>query len=120
LYLDQPNSAFVYRFRRPDGTPAHLPGLRLVAYVNLSPLVIPGPTAVRPAYPHCVLDTGSYLTTIPERIWGWFRPGAVTPLPFDPAMPVSLRSVDLPGGKFRYDPRKSPSASKIVPARRWT
>jgi hypothetical protein len=102
LYLDQFDPAHVFRFRRSDGTPDQIPGLRLRVYVNLSALVRPGQTATHAAYPKCVLDTGAYLTIIPERIWGQFNPGAVTHLPFDPAMPKRLRTIDLPGGSFPY------------------
>lgn len=103
LYLDQPDPGHVFRFRRPDGATAQIPGLRLTVYVNLSLLVRPGPAAIQAAFPHCLVDTGAYLTIIPERIWGRFRAGAVTPLPFDAAMPARLRTIDLPGGRFSYE-----------------
>jgi hypothetical protein len=102
LYLDHSDPAHVFRFRRPDGTPAYLPGLRLKIYVNLSALVRPGPTATHAAYPDCILDTGAYLTIIPERVWQYFRPRVVTPLPFDTAMLQRLRDITLPGGTFPY------------------
>jgi hypothetical protein len=51
----------------------------------------------------CVLDTGCHLSVIPEYIWRHFRPGAVTSLPFDSAMPLQHRSVSLGGGNYPYD-----------------
>jgi hypothetical protein len=102
LYLDHSDTGHVFRFRRPDGTPAQIPGLRLKVYINLSALVRPGPTATHAAFADCILDTGAYLTIIPERVWSQFRPRAVATLPFDVAMPQNLRVISLPGGIFPY------------------
>ncbi len=103
LYLDQFDPGHVFRFLRPDGTAAQILGLRLKAFVNLSPLVRPGSTATHSAFPRCIIDTGAYLTIIPERIWGQFKATAVTLLRFDPGMPARLRTIDLPGGTFPYE-----------------
>lgn len=102
LYLDHSDVGHVYRYRRSDGSVAQVPGLRLKVYANLSGLVRPGPSATQAAFLDCILDTGSYLTILPERIWSRFRPGAVKMLPFDPAMPQNLRVIVLPGGIFPY------------------
>ncbi|MCI0703116.1 MAG: hypothetical protein L0241_18720 [Planctomycetia bacterium] len=103
LYLAPPDGGVVFRFRRPGGMPDHIDGLRLVAYVNLSPLIQPGPTATHAAFPTCVIDTGAYLTVIPERVWGQFKPGAFTSLPFDSAMSQQQRVVAHAGGTFAYE-----------------
>lgn len=102
LYLDQPDPGQAFRFLRPDGTADQLPALRLKVYVDLKSAVRPGSSAGVAAFPLCVLDTGSHLTTIPERISQHFLPGFVTPLPFDPAMPQKLRVVSLAGGTYPY------------------
>ncbi len=102
LYLDHSDSGHVFRFRRPNGTSAEILGLRLKVYVDLSALIRPGSSSTHAAFPDCVLDTGAYLTIIPERVWSQFRHRAITPLAFDPTMPQSLRSINLPGGAFPY------------------
>ena len=72
--------------------------------MNLVPHVRPGGgDALRAGFPLCILDTGAPLSLIPEYIWSHFYPGAVTPLPFDPAMPLRHRSVAVGGGRYLYE-----------------
>jgi hypothetical protein len=103
LYLRPTKGATVFRFLRPGGVRDTIPVLWLYAFVQLQRYVQPGPNAPAAAYPECVVDTGAHLTTIPERIWGQFKPGAVTMLPFDPAVPQSQRVVAFGGGRWPYD-----------------
>ncbi|MCI0703114.1 MAG: hypothetical protein L0241_18710 [Planctomycetia bacterium] len=103
LYLQPVTNNTIFRFIRPGGIREAIPALRLRAYAYLTPHVRPGDQAAKAAFPECIIDTGSHLTTIPEYIWGQFKPGAVTPLPFDPAMPQSQRVVALAGGTWDYD-----------------
>jgi hypothetical protein len=88
---------------RCSASAGQIPALRVKAYIDLSPYVRPGLRATHAAYPACALDTGAHLTIIPERVWGQFRPGAVAPLPFDPAMPQSQRVITVGGGTWPYD-----------------
>lgn len=101
--LEHSNPRHVFRFRRPNGRREALPALRLCVIVDMTPHVIPGLNACKAAFPDCVVDTGSHLSVIPEVVWGQFKPGVVTPLPFDPAMPASLRLVAIGGSAFTYD-----------------
>jgi hypothetical protein len=103
LYLDHPDPGQVFRFQRPDGTADQIPALRVKGYIDLSPFVRSGLTATHAAYPACAIDTGAHLTIVPERVWGQFKPGAVTPLPFDSAMPQSQRVITVGGGTWPYD-----------------
>lgn len=104
LYLMPARNNPVYRFVRPGGVRDSIPALELRAFVNLVLHVQPGGTnAAGAAYPKCIIDTGSSLSTIPEYIWNHFHPGAVTPLPFDPTMPFHHRSVTVGGGVFPYE-----------------
>jgi hypothetical protein len=103
LTLEPSDPSHVFRFFRPDGTAGTVPGVRLKVFVDLSALVRRRLAAGEGAYPFCVLDTGAYLTLIPERVHRHFRPGAVTPLPFDTAMPAYLRVVTLAGGTYPYE-----------------
>jgi hypothetical protein len=80
-----------------------IPALRLRIYVELLAFVRPGKNAAKAAFPDCIIDTGTHLTAIPERIWSLFKTGAVTPLPFDPAMPQSLRNIAFGGGTYPYE-----------------
>jgi hypothetical protein len=93
----------VFRFIRPGGIRDSIPALWLRVYVNLLAHVRPGTNALEVAFPNCVIDTGSHLSVLPEYIWSQFKPGVVRPLPFDPAMPQSLRSVSLGGGTYPYE-----------------
>ncbi len=89
--------------RRPDGSRHLIPALRLWVYVDLMTQVQPGSDpALGAASPDCIIDTGSHLSIIPEYVWGQFKPGVVTPLPFDPAMPQPRRFVTVSGGRFPY------------------
>ena len=104
LYLipDHRNQAF--RFVRPGGVRASIPVLRLRALVNLVPHVRPGGRdALHAGLPPCIIDTGSPLSIVPEYIWRHFYPGAVTPLPFDPAMPRAERFVSVGNGNYPYE-----------------
>lgn len=119
LYLDHPYRSQVYRFTRPGGVPDTLPGLRLKAFVSLSGLLLPTATAAPYLYPVCVVDTGAHLSIVPFQLWQHLRPGVVTPLPFDPAMPVLLRSVTIAGGVWPYElgeitlPLRDPSGGRL-------
>src|SRR5438270_11201423 len=103
LYLKDTNPPHDYRFVRPDGTIESIPGLRLRAYLNLSRIVVPGPDVIHAAFPDCVVDTGSFLTIVPEMIWRHFRPGVVTRLRFAHGTPHGLLLVTIDGGIFHYD-----------------
>lgn len=104
LDLDFANGGAVFRFVRPGGGPGAIPALWLRAHARLVPLVRPGGwEALRAGIPDCIVDTGAPLTLVPESIWSRFRPGAVTRLPFDPAMPAANRSLTVGGGRFPYD-----------------
>lgn len=103
LRLEHLNKAHVFRFNRPGGLVESLPALRLTTIVDMMPHVVPGLNAAKAAFPECVIDTGSPLSVLPEVVWGQFKNGVVTPLPFDPAMPTSLRLVSLAGGTYTYD-----------------
>lgn len=119
LYLKQLFPSHVYRFLRPDGTVGTIRGLRLIAYVRLVGLVRTGPDGERAAFPDCVVDTGAYLSIVPQDVWQEFLPGVVTPLPFHPSMPAHLRSLTIAGGTFPYDlgeltiPLRDPSGSHL-------
>lgn len=97
------NNAF-FRFVRPGGVRAALPSLHVRVRASLVPHVRPGGSeALRAGLPLCILDTGAPLSIVPEYIWAHFLPGAVTPLPFDSAMPFQHRSVTVGGGRFPFD-----------------
>lgn len=101
-FLAPPNSP-VFRFIRPGGIRDSIPALWLRVYVNLLAHVRPGRTAGKAAFAHCVIDTGCHLSVLPEYLWSQFKPGVVRPLPFDPAMPQSQRTVSLSGGTYPYE-----------------
>ncbi len=104
LYLIPAANNAVFRFLRPGGVPDSIPALRLRAFVHLTSLVrTGGREAADAAYPECVVDTGAHLSLIPEYVWSHFRPGVVTPLPFDPAMPHHQRFVSVGGGNYPYE-----------------
>jgi hypothetical protein len=103
LYLHYDRGDPDFLFVRPGGKRDSIPALRVRADVDLVSHVRPsGPDALRAAYPECVLDTGSPISIIPEYVWSHFYPGAVTPLPFDVAMPSHRRFVSVGGGNFPY------------------
>lgn len=79
-----------------------LPALRLFAYANFLRGLVPGPGVGRYAITECVVDTGAYFSIVAEDLWRRFRPGFVTPLPFDAQTPPSLRVTTIAGGTFAY------------------
>src|SRR5438067_8633657 len=93
LYLSPPQQQpHTYTFFRPDGTVGAIEGLRLKAFVRFLGRVDTSTQDGREAaFPECVVDTGSYLTLIPEKVWRYFLPGVVTRLRFHPSMPSRLR-----------------------------
>lgn len=104
LYLKSLSGSPTFQFVRPGGTPDAIPALRLFTYVDLRTSVQLGSSlAAKAAHPDCVIDTGAHLSVIPEYVWSFFRPGTVTPLPFDPAMPQRHRSFFIGGGRYPYD-----------------
>ncbi len=104
LYLRTLGGNPVLRFVRPGGALDALPVLRLFAYVDLRAHVQLGSgSVVKAAHPDCVVDTGSPLSVLPEYIWSRFRPGAVTPLPFDPALPQVRRFLTVGGGRYPFE-----------------
>lgn len=103
LYLKHAHPAHVYRFLRPGGGLGTIPGLRLVVYVRLVGLVHSGRLGERIVFPDCVIDTGAYLSIVPQVIWQQFLPGVVTPLPFHPSTPAHLRTLTIGGGTFPFD-----------------
>jgi len=103
LYLKHPEAGNVVWFRRPDGTLDSLPSLRLTAAANLMRALAPGPGVGRYAITDCIVDTGAHFSLVSEDLWKRFRPGFVTPLPFDPLTPPQLRVVTIAGGTFAYE-----------------
>ena len=79
-------------------------GLRLTAFVRFLGMVdIRTKEGKEAAFPYCVVDTGSFLTIIPQSIWWYFLPGVVAPLPFHPSMPIPQRSLTIAGGTYPYE-----------------
>ena len=103
LYLQPAPTPHHYQFIRPDGSRDSIPGLRLKVFINLMPLVVPGLNATKAAFPDCVLDTGAFLSIVPAYIWQQFRPGVITPLPFDPATPPGHRFITIAGGTYPFE-----------------
>jgi hypothetical protein len=103
VYLSHTPRPHEYRFVRPGGVGDSIPGLRLKVYVNLLRHIIPSPGAAPFAFPDCVLDTGAFLTVIPQQLWRHFRSGVVTPLPFAPGTPIQLRTLTIAGGAYPFD-----------------
>ena len=104
LYLKYAAGNPDFRFIRPGGVRGSIPALRLQTYVDLMTQVQPAAGAsLKASAPDCIIDTGSHLSLIPQYVWGQFKPGVVTPLPFDPAMPQQRRSITVSGGRFPYD-----------------
>jgi len=94
----------VYQFYRPDGIVGSIEALRLRAFVRLLDMVdISTEEGREVAFPECVVDTGSFLTIIPQSIWWYFLPGVVTRLPFHPSMPAHLRMLTIAGGTYPYE-----------------
>ncbi len=85
LYLGTAKPLHDYVFSRPDGSVGTVEGLRLRAYVRFQDLVDTTSEEGRDAaYPECVVDTGSFLTIVPEKIWQYFLPGRRHPAPVPP------------------------------------
>lgn len=105
LYLSPPyQQPHTYMFFRPDGTVGAIEGLRVKALVRFLGRVDTRTQDGREAaFPECVVDTGSFLTIVPERIWSYFLPRVVTRLPFHPSMPPRHRSVTIAGSTFPYE-----------------
>jgi hypothetical protein len=104
LYLRPAKPAHSYIFVRPDGSVDALQGLRLRAYVRFMGRVdIRTREGRDAAFPDCIVDTGSFLTVIPERIWRYFLPGVVTRLPFHSTMPHPYRKLTIAGGTFPFE-----------------
>jgi hypothetical protein len=103
LYLDYGSPPHVLRFIRPGGAAGAIPGLRLITYANFLRSLIPSREAADYAICECVIDTGSFLSVVPQRIWRHFLPGLVTPLPFDPSTPHGLRFLTIAGGTHPFD-----------------
>jgi hypothetical protein len=97
--LDPPQTIWL---RRPDGTRGSLAALRLVSFANLMRHVRPARDAGSYALPTAVIDTGAHYSVIAERLWRHFRPGFVTPLPFDAQTPPALRTLTIAGGTYPY------------------
>lgn len=120
LYLDQPDRGQVFRFVGRGGVRGAIPAIRLMVRVNLLHAVRPGPDAGKAAFPDCVIDTGAHLTTVPGWLARYLKPGFVTPLPFDPAMPLHHRRVAIAGGTYPYDlgqivlPLEDPNGGKLT------
>ena len=104
LYLWQPTPPHRYTFFRPDGSVDRIEGLRLRAFVRfLGRVDTSTPEGRDAAFPECIVDTGAFLTVIPEKIWRHFLPGVVTRLPFHPTFPHHLRQLTIAGGTFLYE-----------------
>lgn len=104
LYLRSASGNPVFRFTRPDGTPDAIPALWLFTYVDTAAHVRLGNRlAAQAAHSDCIVDTGSPLTVIPEYVWSYFKPGVVTPLPFDPSMPQRHRSTSFGSSRYPYE-----------------
>lgn len=104
LYLSPAKPPHSYIFFHPDGSTGTVEGLRLRAFVRfLGRVDLRTDEGRKAAFPECVVDTGAFLTIVPEKIWRHFLPGVVTPLPFHPSMPPHHRRLVIAGGTFPYD-----------------
>ncbi len=105
LYLRYIRGNPDFLFVRSGGIRDSIPALYVWVGVNLVSYVRPsGPGALRAGYPPCIIDTDSHLSVIPEYIWRHFKPGAVTPLPFDTTMPLPVGSSRSAAGITRMTP----------------
>jgi hypothetical protein len=102
LYLTHPENPQIVWFRRPDGALDSLPALRLVAYANFMRHLLPSIRARKYGITECAVDTGTHFSIVAEDLWQRFRPGFVTPLPFDALTPPALRTITVAGGTFPY------------------
>jgi hypothetical protein len=105
FYLTPPDqNPHTYTFFRPDGSVGMVEGLRLKSFVRFLGRVDTSTKAgKKAAFPECVVDTGSFLTIIPEKIWRYFLPGVVARLPFHPSFPAHHRILTIAGGTFPYE-----------------
>lgn len=103
LYLDRAVPRHDYRFVLPGGASGTVEGLRLTVFARFLGQVADTPAGDKVAFLRCIVDTGAPLAVLPEDIWKHLRPGVVTPLPFDPAMPLAYRKLLIGGGRFDYD-----------------
>jgi hypothetical protein len=101
LYLYQQTRTAAFHFVRPGGV-GTIPRLRLIAFANLSSLLVSTKAAREHLIHRCVVDTGSYITTIPEDVWQHFRPGVVTPLAFPPGTPADEKRLVVAGGGYEF------------------
>jgi hypothetical protein len=104
LYLGDADPPHTYQFFRPDGSVGAIEGLRLKAFVRfLGRVDVSTRDGREAAFPECIVDTGAFLTVIPQSIWWYFLPSVVTPLPFHPSMPQRHRSLVIAGGTYPFD-----------------
>lgn len=103
LYLDYTEPSVAFRFIRPDGSRYHIPGLRLITFVNFFHQLLPVRQSAKLGIEKCIIDTGSYLSVIPQAIWQFFRPGVVTPLAFDPSTSALQRRLTVGGDTFSFE-----------------
>ncbi|MCI0702586.1 MAG: hypothetical protein L0241_15995, partial [Planctomycetia bacterium] len=54
------------------------------------------------AITECIVDTGSPYSIISDALWKHFKPGVVTPLPFDPRTPQRHRVIAVAGGRYPF------------------
>jgi hypothetical protein len=102
LYVQHLDTPQIIWFRRPDGTLDSLPALRLIAFANFLRALKRGPGVDAYFTTKCVIDTGAHFSIIAEDLWRRFKPGFVTPLPFDALTPPQLRVLTIAGGTFPY------------------
>lgn len=95
LYIEHLEPNHVITANRPDGSSVVLPGLRVVTYANFLRSLTSSFNSRQYAICEFLVDTGSYLSIIPQALWQLFLPGVVTPLAFDPLMPKALRVITI-------------------------
>ncbi len=103
LYLQHLGPPQVVWFRQPDGSLDSLPMLRLIAFANFLRSLKREAGFDRYLITKCVIDTGAHSSIVAEDLWRRFRPGFVTPLPFDAQTPPQLRVITIAGGTFPYE-----------------
>jgi hypothetical protein len=79
-----------------------LPGVRLIAFADLRRHITD-----RAHLPHaiqkCLVDTGSFLSIIPNRVARHLDMGTVTRLPFHSSGPAGLRTLTIAGVTVPYE-----------------
>jgi len=103
LYLDHVDTRLALRYLEPNGGVSEIPCLRLITYANLFAQLVHSPLAADYGICRCFIDTGAFISIIPETIWQFLRPGVVTPLPFDPTTPPNQRQLIIAGGTFPFE-----------------